>query len=602
MQTEAMQRVRAQRLADYKAAPDTPTGILRLEPRADESDIEFVALVLTMRVKTILSAIGSTSYAVTTPEALVQQLDKLATDHGAKPCAEKIELNGRIGRMLNPLWWRRNLRRELLRENEVIERAAGNVRRKGQCYVSDHAMVRKAARAKTNRATLESLEVCNEEGLALNLQEVADKSISNPKLRRAELMTRCRGFEETAKFAGHVGLFLTLTTPSRFHKFTGGVLNKKWQGATTKDSQNYLCDVWKKVRAAWNRAGFFPYGFRVAEPHHDGCVHWHILLFAPPSVAGWYEPTRAVSRGRLSHHQGAGIIGIAGKYAMQDSPNEPGAMEHRFTCERIDLAKGSATGYIAKYISKNIDGMGQDGESVGMDFASGTPAAKGAARVRTWAQVAGIRQFQQIGGPSVTVWRELRKVKAEQKNDLFEAPRAAADRGMWSLFWVLQGGPDVRRKDLSLKPLYVADTNGQYGDPIERVWGVEAVDGCGLQTKKHTWKVQRAGRAAADLHCAVRIDEIAVQRGAEAWAVAHGFESVSAFQDYSAAVIPWTRVNNCTDSEEFDEAAALKLDAERGPGRNFQRGEGKPPFGNDFYERSKQPDRAIPQDRRRYSQ
>lgn len=574
MQTEAMQRVRAQRLADYKANPEF-TGVLRLEPRADESDIEFVALVLTMRVKTILSAIGSTSYAVTTPEALVQQLDKLATDHGAKPCAEKIELNGRIGRMLNPLWWRRNLRRELLSSNEIIERAAGNVRRKGQCYVSDHAMVRKAARAKTNRATLESLEVCNEEGLALNLQEVADKSISNPKLRRAELMTRCRGFEETAKFSGHIGLFLTLTTPSRFHKFTGGVINKKWQGATTKDGQEYLCDTWKKIRAAWNRAGFFPYGFRVAEPHHDGCVHWHVLLFVAPEQAGWFKADRLIA-GRKDH--GQGVEGIAGKYALKDSPGEAGAGAHRFTCKRIDPSQGSATGYIAKYISKNIDGMGQDGESVGMDFASGTPAAKGAARVRTWAQVSGIRQFQQIGGPSVTVWRELRKVKAEQVNDLFEAPRAAADRGMWSLFWVLQGGPDVQRKDLTLKPLYVADTTGQYGDPIERVWGVEAIDGCGLQTKAHTWKVQRAGRAAADLHCAVRIDEIAVQRGAEAWVKAHGFESVSAFQDFGAAAIPWTRVNNCTDGQNFDDAAALKLDAERGPGINFRGGEGKPPF------------------------
>ena len=85
--------------------------------------------------------------------------------------------------------------------------------------------------------------------------------------------------------------------------------------------------------------------------------------------------------------------------------------------------------------------MGANGESVGLDYASGTTADKGAARVKTWAQIHSIRQFQQIGGPSVTVWREMRKVKLQQQNDLFEAPRAAADRGLWSLFWVLQGGP-----------------------------------------------------------------------------------------------------------------------------------------------------------------
>lgn len=598
MQTEAMQRVRAERLADYKASPEA-VYVTKLDPRADEEDIAFVAAWAITEVKTILGAVGKTSHGATTAEQLADKLDVLAIGKGAKPIPKKTTLHGRIERMLDPMWWRRNLRRELLRENEVIERAAGHVRRKGQCYVSDHAMKRKAARAKVNRATLESLEVCNEEGLALNLQEVADKSVSNPKLRRAELMTRCRGFEETAKFSGHIGLFLTLTCPSRFHKFSRAKDNRKWQGQTTKDAQQYLCDVWKKVRAAWNRAGFFPYGFRVAEPNHEGCVHWHILLFVAPEHAGWFMADRLIA-GRKDH--GAGVEGIAGRYALADSPGEAGAREHRFTCKRIDPTKGSATGYIAKYISKNIDGMGQDGESVGLDFASGTPAAKGAARVRTWAQVNGIRQFQQIGGPSVTVWRELRKVKTEQANDLFEAPRAAADRGMWSLFWVLQGGPDVQRKDLTLKPLYVADTVGKYGDEVERIWGVQAVDGCGLQTKTHTWTVQRAGRAAADFHCAARIDEIAVERGALAWVKAHGFESVSAFQEIGAAGFPWTRVNNCTESQDFDDAAALKLDEQRGPGRNFQRGGGKPPFGNEFYERSKPPGPGISPDRRHYSQ
>ncbi|HMT92649.1 MAG TPA: replication endonuclease [Thiolinea sp.] len=33
-------------------------------------------------------------------------------------------------------------------------------------------------------------------------------------------MVRMRGFEEAAKQAGHVGMFYTLTYPSKFHRFT----------------------------------------------------------------------------------------------------------------------------------------------------------------------------------------------------------------------------------------------------------------------------------------------------------------------------------------------------------------------------------------------
>ncbi|WP_143188394.1 replication endonuclease, partial [Burkholderia ubonensis] len=92
------------------------------------------------------------------------------------------------------------------------------------------------------------------------------------------------------------------------------------------------------------------------------------------------------------------------RYALQDSPDERGAKKHRADFEPIDWNKGSAAGYVAKYVSKNIDGY-----AVGDDL-YGNPALESSARVEAWAATWRIRQFQQVGGPPVTVWRELRRV------------------------------------------------------------------------------------------------------------------------------------------------------------------------------------------------
>jgi hypothetical protein len=502
-----------------------------LDTRAQDHEIKAHALWSIGRVKTLLYGIGKTGHAATTSEELAQGLDTIAKKCHARPCADTVTLSGRIARMTDAAWWMRNLRRETVKRNEVIEHHAGAIRRKGQCYASDHAHKMKLLRARANRQTLENLEVVNEAGQAFNLLEIADKSISNPKLRRGELMTRARGFEEVAEFMGHKAIFLTITCPSRFHRWNGaGQQNKNWTGDTPRDAQDYLCATWAKIRSAWNRAKIAPYGFRVAEPHHDGCPHWHILLFID---AGYVEA----------------VASIAQRYALKDTPGERGALKHRFTLERIDTTKGSATGYIAKYIAKNIDGLTEAGDNVGLDFASGTKASDSSARVKTWASTWGIRQFQQIGGPSVTVWRELRRLgevadKAGQR-DLFESAQDAADQANWMMFWLLQGGPDQKRTGLTLRPFYQADSLGKYGDAVSRITGITQRTDTGelyLQTRMHEWTVQRAGQAATELHYAERREDVKTAQN-----VARFLRNAQGFGiEFSGHRPAWTGVNNCT--------------------------------------------------------
>jgi hypothetical protein len=174
-------------------------------------------------------------------------------------------------------------------------------------------------------------------------------------------------------------------------------------------------NVWQLTRSAWDRSGISAFGFRTVEPHHDGTPHWHLLLFMRKSLA-------------------QSACNIFEKYALAEDGDEPGAKNNRLKTIFIDPTKGSATGYVAKYVAKNIDGYNVGADSYGRD------AVVSALRIEAWASVFGIRQFQQIGGASVTVWRELRRLESSGIDESFLATLIrAADEGDWAEYNRLMG-------------------------------------------------------------------------------------------------------------------------------------------------------------------
>ena len=469
-------------------------------------------------------------------ETLRREMNRLAQSQQIEPPEAWDEEKQRgmkdgpaVARMADPLWWRRMLRRV---HAKLVEGAAidlGYVNRARDCYVSNESVYRRAQQNERIAATLEETVLVNELGQEFKLAELAAKGPANKAIRRAELMTRISGFERIAQDMGHAGLFFTMTCPSRMHKWAtvkgadNRVFeNKRYDGTLPGQAQKYLATVWSRIRAKLARQGISLYGFRIAEPNHDGTPHWHLLVFAPPEQLADLQVT-------------------VWKYALQDSPNEPGASNHRVDFKPIDAGKGTAAGYIAKYVAKNIDGFKLDTDLYGND---GVTASH---RVEAWAATWRIRQFQQVGGAPVGPWRELRRVKSlpsgapqhlidahHAVNKITNMEAGTVKPVSWAHYTNAQGGVYCGRKARIKISKTQPEGMNRYGEKAaQRPIGIETVS---VEHYVPAHMAHMGGQATRFVHWIVESKR-------HVWQIA----SRGANPNSPAASRPWTCVNNCTN-------------------------------------------------------
>ncbi|EMF8143658.1 replication endonuclease [Serratia marcescens] len=442
-------------------------------PDASRADVELLAKDIAITIKRELSVIdedaGSASEFLSVLELYLgaaaltrrfKQTPPLWDTYQSDSEKMTVENTGpAVRRMLSENWWLRRLRRHADRWKEHLHIAIGHVSKKATPYASRPTVGDWREQKRRTREFLKSMELEDDEGNRISLIDKYDHSVANPAIRRCELMARIRGFENICNEMGFVGEFYTLTAPSRFHATNKhGHRNKKWRGASPDETQRYLRGVWERARSKLHREDVRIFGIRVAEPHADGTPHWHMLLFMRPEAV---QQVRSILR----------------SYACEEDAGElysERTRKARFHAEAIDPEKGSATGYIAKYISKNIDGYALDGE---LDDDSGKELKEVAPAVSAWSARWRIRQFQFIGGAPVTVYRELRRM-ADHETAVglsveFAAVHDAADGGLWAEYVNAQGGPFVRRDDLVVRTYYEpAETPNDYGEDVIRIRGV----------------------------------------------------------------------------------------------------------------------------------
>ncbi|ECL8477698.1 replication endonuclease [Salmonella enterica] len=420
-----------------------------------------------------------------------------------------------ISKMISVRFWSRHFRTFTRRRREHLHITLGDVRRQRSVICSPQWVQHWLASRKLGREIMAETSLEDEEtGETLPLLSAVDASVSNNEKRRAEMLTRVKGLEELAELeAGsqdgdHVALFFTWTAPRQYHAWVKtGHRNRKWNGASPRETQQYFSRIFKNFSTALARRNIHIFGLRITESHHDGTPHWHGIIF-------------------VRREQEAALREIFEVYASVEdcTSRKPGEVptQPQLMIKSVDKRMGSVTAYITKHICRNIEGCAPGGR----DKETGRSWAELARHSAAWASLWGIRQFQFIGGPPVSVWRELRKLSDQKRADgvspAFGELHRAAGVGDWAEYARLQGGVSVTRKNLTMRTWYQSadepDECGQYTAIIRGVY-LPGADKAPVATRIRKWKVKTSRQN-----------------------VKPGFMK----NRRKPALTPWTRINNCT--------------------------------------------------------
>ncbi|WP_457998703.1 replication endonuclease [Klebsiella michiganensis] len=441
--------------------------------------------------------------------------DALRSKHNRRNPINYELIPGALARMRCADWWQRKLWQLRNEWREELLRAACLVHRHASPYVSHDILLQKREQRRKAIDFFRNHDLINEDGDTLSMEDVVLASASNPAHRRNEMMACVKGLELIAEMRGDCAMFYTITCPSKYHAtLMNGKPNPTWDHSTVRKSSDYLVDTFAAFRKAMHKKELRWYGVRVAEPHHDGTVHWHLLCFM-----------------RKKHRRA--ITELLRRFAIREDRAELGNNTGaRFKSKLIDPRKGTPASYIAKYVSKNIDGRGL-GDTVSKE--TGKSLRDSAEYVTAWASLHRVQQFRFFGIPGRQAYRELRLFASQATRAMkiskpgapvlmdpkLDAVLAAADVGCFATYIMKQGGVLVPRKNYLIHTAYEPTVEpGTYGDHGIRVYGIwSPITGKEnkICTHVHTWKMVKKTPANPGAESAAQGDPVA----------------------------PWTRVNNC---------------------------------------------------------
>ncbi|WP_158967665.1 replication endonuclease [Paraglaciecola sp. L3A3] len=233
-----------------------------------------------------------------------------------------------------------------------------------------------------------------------------------------EYYMQIKAMELMSEQEGKRWMFITMTCPPRMHPNPTKGKNS-YDGTTIKEAVHFINERWDESKKHFNRSGIElskgdAYGFRIIEPHMDGCPHLHVLLFVNEKdiraimeyvfkgfdYKNQFTKDRVRVTGYLKKMDKLESELMDGQYKAS-TPSVTITVDQKVDVQIGDEIRPRATAatYVSKYLMKCF-GSGLDSK-----------LKKDIASVDAWRSCVGARAFSVIGFKGIiSKWRQAKMV------------------------------------------------------------------------------------------------------------------------------------------------------------------------------------------------
>lgn len=424
----------------------------------------------------------------------------------------------RYARICDAKFWRRALTTCITRGREHFFLRMSLICKKREAYVSNHSVDMRDQQLKRQRDWMRSTIVVPVHDTAMTRPKkdgntelsLADLAIG-PEERFAKLYTFIHAIDQLGVEANLSSAMITITLEPEWHPNPANGVNQ-WNGSSPRAAHQSFSKRWQSVLRDLHRIGIRLSGFRVAEPHKDGCPHYHIwtlyrlddeldilstiMKYFPLKLKIRTPHRKGENRSHLDKIFETRLKLLDGKSRAAISPKEGAQVE----LSRIDRAISTGASYALKYVLKSFSVSGDAPGGVidkallnDLGKSKTEQKVKTAKRVDTYRTVWGIHQGQLFGiSKCLTVWDEFRRMTIRPKNKVLKrlwrlargsnscgrVAAGAGQRGDARAFLKMLGGLDAAKtKNDANKQRFVLGrlveaAKNRYGDTIKKTTGV----------------------------------------------------------------------------------------------------------------------------------